>query len=350
MSARRINLNGDFDLWQLGALREAMPHDALVCDGWRHPNTTGAKVRAERSTDAPSFSAAGRFIGQSVKLTCTEPVASLPIHSIGGIVHFGEGYFWRPLHGKPLALSGWIKASLPGFYSCGVRTGRAPYKTFGAEIEVAAADTWQRFEIHIPQAPLDGGWTFESDTGFAVYFFLGGTSMFNGPVGQWADGGLGLSTRQVPWLSTQGATYHLAGVQLEACAVTPFEVWPFADELARAQRYVEKSFRLLQAPAPALGIMEGAHLFHAPRPASLPWQAPDYIRFATAKRVAPTIALFNPVTAGSAQIRNWSQSTDLAQTAADAITEFGFRISGYGGDLGNTLGIAWLADASVQGP
>jgi len=94
-----------------------------------------------------------------------------------------------------------------------------------------------------------------------------------------------------------GAQFQLTGVQLERGTVaTPFEVRPFATELALCQRYYEKSFDITVAP---VANSSGNNIVMATSNTGTTYQVGS-IPFKVTKRVASgTVNLYNPYNAVS---------------------------------------------------
>ena len=118
---------------------------------------------------------------------------------------------------------------------------------------------------------------------------------------------------------TAGANdyFEITGVQLEAGAVaTPFEFEDFGDTLRKCMRYYQKSFRQDIAPATATGNFDG----------SLRWQGTGsgfgawcHRSLPVIMRTAPSVTLFNPVSA-NAQARNTAGNTDIQTCTAQGDT------------------------------
>ena len=74
-----------------------------------------------------------------------------------------------------------------------------------------------------------------------MFFSLGAGSGFVGTAGAWANGDLRTVSGAVSVVGTNGATFYITGVQLEAGSIaTPFEHRPYGTELALCQRYYEE--------------------------------------------------------------------------------------------------------------
>jgi hypothetical protein len=149
-------------------------------------------------------------------------------------------------------------------------------------------------------------------------------------------------------MGQQSGTFDVANVQIEPGSnAAPFEFVPLADELARCQRYYEKSFDLATAPAQNAGT-SGASTCLQIVGASTATKWLTSIDFKAAKRTTPTVTLYNP-SAANAQARNVTGSSDCASTTATA-TENGMTIaytSASGSALGNEIALHWAAEAEL---
>lgn len=349
---RRANPNGDFDVWNYGHTIPDVTHNAITATGWRSQNTSTARLACERSLDVPTYAQAGRVITQSHKLTVTQTAAVQPSR-INGIVHFGEGIFWRPLHGKPTHLRFWLKTSKAGPYYCGIRTGMPPHKTLPMRYVQTAADVWQEHLIPMPANPLDGGWGFGEAQGFALFFFMGFGSQFHATPDTWQDGALGGGADQTWLMDELGGYFQLAGVQLEANGPTAFAYDPLWDQQACA-RYVQTSFREGVRPDNNQGIVSGNEAWPAVLQPNGWIVSPDRVIFPEGPMRTEDfdLTIYNPMDGPMGSIRNWAAgtNTDPEQLWIDNRSKTGARVSApapantQGGD---TMGFHWVADASV---
>ena len=108
------------------------------------------------------------------------------------------------------------------------------------------------------------------------------------------------------WAGTTNATFDITGVQLEVGSVaTPFEHRSFGDELARCQRYYQKSYDYETAPGTAVSQGTIQHGY-----TSMP--ASNYVarfgaQFRTSMRAQPTVVTYD--TAGNSGKCNYPDSS-----------------------------------------
>lgn len=138
-----------------------------------------------------------------------------------------------------------------------------------------------------------------------------------------------------------------AQVQLEvAPAATPFEYRQFNDELARCQRYFQKSYDYPTAPATIIAF--GCVMYRV-QIAGVAAGWTQHVRFARPMRVAPTITTYNPAAVGA----TWFNATAAANSGAAALVNTGdsginIRNPQVVGDaVGNEIEIHWSADAEL---
>ena len=148
-----------------------------------------------------------------------------------------------------ITLSFWARSSKAGTYCFYVDSQDADtYEKYVKEYTLVA-DTWKKIECAIPgKSTLK--YNNDNDVGMNVFWTLSAGSSRNGSTADtWETGDQVATSNQVNFFDTIGNQFFLTGVQLEVGSVaTPFEHRSFGDELARCQRYYQKSYNYSKAP------------------------------------------------------------------------------------------------------
>jgi len=140
---------------------------------------------------------------------------------------------------SPITLSFWVRSSLTGTFSVSICNNPAN-RNYISTYLVNNANTWEYKTITIP-GDTAGTWDTGISVGIQVRFDLGSGSNYNGTAGSWITSNLLRTSGSQSLVGTNGATFYLTGVQLEAGTVaTPFERRSYAQELALCERYCQR--------------------------------------------------------------------------------------------------------------
>ena len=143
-------------------------------------------------------------------------------------------------------ISFWVMSSLTGtfgFSLAGTPVSGAAVRSYAASYAINSANTWEYKTITIPGDTATANvWPTGNTQGLYVRFALGAGSTWVGTANQWSNSNLLGPSGIVNVLGTNGATFYITGVQLEAGSVaTPFERRSYGQELALCQRYFQLS-------------------------------------------------------------------------------------------------------------
>ena len=161
-----------------------------------------------------------------------------------GIQHKIEGFNFSDLafgtaSAKQFTLSFWVRSSLTGTFAVNFQNG-GQTRSYGATYSISAANTWEQKTITI-SGDTSGTWAADNTTGLNITFGVGIGSTYSISSGSWqtttSPNGFG-TTGATSVVGTNGATFYITGVQLEAGSVaTPFERRSYGQELSLCQRY-----------------------------------------------------------------------------------------------------------------
>jgi hypothetical protein len=149
-----------------------------------------------------------------------------------------------------VTLSFWVRSSLTGTFGGSLGNASAN-RSYAFSFTINAANTWEQKTVTIP-GDTSGTWNTTNGRGLSVTFGLGSGSTYTGTAGSWQAANLVQPTGSVSVVGTNGATFYITGVQLEAGTnASAFEQIDYGRELAMCQRYYEKSYAVGTVPATA---------------------------------------------------------------------------------------------------
>jgi len=206
----------------------------MLADRWKITCSNGGAVTVTQDADVPNASSLYSF-----KVVPSTKDDSPSDAEYSWIRHNPEGYSWKNVYGKPMTLSFWVKSNKTGTYCIHIRSSGAD-ETFLAEYAISSSATWEKKIINVPLIPA-GTWGTGTAAACDIAFPLMPNVTNAGVVG-WQSGNKYTTGNQVNFMDSTSNYWMLSQVQIEAgSSATEFEVIPYADELARCQRYLVAS-------------------------------------------------------------------------------------------------------------
>ena len=356
-AGRNFIHNGDFTITQRGVGPFSINANTVQgIDRWRSSGWTAGEtgvISIEQSTDAPAGFA------YSYKVTVTTADSTISNNETYGFLQALEGNTIQQFlqYGtstpKDLALSFWVKGSVAGTYCVAWQRASAaisPASSWGIVKEFSVTSSWTKVTLVIPGLGTSGG--TEVLRGVDSYGFLrfdlGSGSDFQATVDTWTNANARRTANQTAFISNNGATFQIAGVQLELGAVaTPFtrSGGTLAGELAACQRYYAKSYAQATAPGTASNTV-GNTGYSAISATSTDnrWN----VRFPVNMRGTPTVTIYSTSTGTAAKIFNEQTAADI-DGVTQYIGESGFHIYANSGTItaGQQLLAHYVASAEL---
>jgi hypothetical protein len=143
---------------------------------------------------------------------------------------------WGAAGAQSVTLSFWVRSSLTGTFGGTLRNASAA-RSYPFSFTISAANTWEQKTITVA-GDTSGTWGTGNGVGIYVTFSMGAGSTKAGTAGAWQTANLISATGATSVVGTNGATFYITGVQLEAGSVaSPFERRDYGRELMMCQRY-----------------------------------------------------------------------------------------------------------------
>jgi hypothetical protein len=146
---------------------------------------------------------------------------------------------WGTSSAKTVTLSFQVYSSLTGTFG-GSLQNSAQDRSYPFTYSIPVANTWTTISITIA-GDTTGTWVGATNgNGLCVTFGLGVGTTYSGTAGAWAANPYFSATGATSVVGTNGATFYITGVQLEAgSSATEFEHRQYGTELSLCQRYYE---------------------------------------------------------------------------------------------------------------
>jgi len=228
-------INGAMVIDQRNAGASVTPTNGqYLVDRFTTALTQASKFTAQQSTIAPvGFT-------KSLKITSSSAysVLSTDYFGIGQVI---EGFNvadmgWGTANAKTVTLSFQVYSSLTGTFG-GAIFNDAANRSYPFTYTISSANTWTTASVTIA-GDTTGTWATNNSGGMKIYFNLGTGSTYSGTAGAWAGTFYLSATGATSVVGTNGATWYVTGVQLEAgSTASSFEYRSYGTELALCQRY-----------------------------------------------------------------------------------------------------------------
>jgi len=177
-------------------------------------------------------------------------VTSSSAYTVGTSEAFGiqqviEGYncadlMWGTANAKTVTLSFWVYSSLTGTFG-GALQNYAADRSYPFSYTVSSANTWTQASVTIA-GDTTGTWTTTNSGCIALIFSVGTGATKSGTAGVWGSTYYASATGATSVVGTNGATFYITGVQLEAgTTASPFEYRQYGTEFMLCQRYFYKN-------------------------------------------------------------------------------------------------------------
>lgn len=240
-------INGDMRIDQrnAGAAVTLISAGVYTVDRWLGWEDTDGSATATQSTTAPTG------YTNSLLYTVTSADTSLSAAQYTVLGQRVEGFnaadfAFGTASAATITIGFWVRSSITGTFAGGI-SNSAGNRSYVFTYTISAANTWEYKSAAIP-GDTSGTWLTDNGIGLNLYFSLGAGSNFQATAGSWGSANSFATSSSVNLIGTNGATFYITGVQLEAGSVaTPFERRSYGQELALCQRYYQKAAAILNA-------------------------------------------------------------------------------------------------------
>jgi hypothetical protein len=234
---RIINGNMVIDQRNAGAsVSNNASANTYFVDRWNLFGATGSRFTGQQSTVAPAGFVNSALITSSA---ATTPGAG----DAYGVRQYIEGlnmsdFGWGTANAQTVTLSFWVRSSIVGTYTFAFFNSDNS-RAYVATYSISSANTWEQKTLTIA-GDTTGTWLTTNGIGTSCWWDLGSGSNFNTTAGAWTGALRTRTSGSSNWIGTNGATFYITGVQLEAGTnASAFEQIDYGRELMMCQRYYQ---------------------------------------------------------------------------------------------------------------
>jgi hypothetical protein len=226
-------INGAMTVDQRNAGAAVTANASYPVDRWSISNTANGTFSAQQVSDTPvGFSSSLKITITAAQTANTGNLAPVQVIEGNNIADLG----WGAAVAKTVTLSFWVRSSLTGTFGGSLRNSGSS-RSYPFTYTISVADTWEYKTITIA-GDTSGTWLTTNGIGISVRFSLYAVASSLQAAGAWYNGNATGATGQTQLASTNGATFYITGVQLEAgSSASPFAHENYSDTLSKCYRY-----------------------------------------------------------------------------------------------------------------
>jgi len=306
-------------------------------------------ITAEKSSDAPDG------FSNSLKLTTATAEASLAANERLFLGFYSEGqdvqnWATGTSNASAVTMSFWVKSSVVGTYAL-YAYGYTGNAIESHSITVDLANTWEKKAVTFSANTATALFANNATRQLEVGLVLSAGSDFKGASADtWsAYSTTNLANAQTTDIaSTLNATFQLTGLQLELGSVaTDFEHRSYAEELALCQRYYEKSYNQIDAPATSSAVGKGSASSYTGSSSNRFFVGTSL--FCVAKRATPTVTIYSSLGTANRISAYDSSATELtvSSISEEGESSLGMYIQTSSGDNTRPYTFHFTAEAEL---
>jgi hypothetical protein len=229
-------INGAMTVDQRNAGAAVTANASYPVDRWSISNTANGTFSAQQVSDTPvGFSSSLKITITAAQTANTGNLAPVQVIEGNNIADLG----WGAAVAKTVTLSFWVRSSLTGTFGGSLRNSGSS-RSYPFTYTISVADTWEYKTITIA-GDTSGTWLTTNGIGISVRFSLYAVASSLQAAGAWYNGNATGATGQTQLASTNGATFYITGVQLEAgSSASSFAHEFVGDTLQKCERYYQK--------------------------------------------------------------------------------------------------------------
>ena len=314
LGVRNLIINGDIRIAQRGTSTTSISSANTYYTVDRVKTIIGSAGTWTQTQD--SSVPTGQGFAKSLKMDCTTASASLAAGAYALLQYRLEGQNLQHLKkgtssAESVTLSFWVKSNKTGTYITNIED-QDNTRHICKSYTIDTADTWEKKTITYDG---DATGTLDNDNGASlniIFWMAAGSDRSSGTLAtSWASNTTAnRAVGQVNLADSTSNYINITGVQLEVGdTATPFEHRPYDMELARCQRYYEKSYDIGTTPGTAT---QNGNLSTVTSSNSS--NQMDGARFKVRKRAVPTCTAYNAVSGASGGCYRYNDGANIGLT------------------------------------